>query len=123
MGMHVFYENKMAALGQQFKHLLQNLFSDHEGAELDTVGSFRKKKEAFQSLCSNILFLTAVYRIWKLDLMDLDRCSEVSSTIKVKQCHNTPMEVQGEKRCSFYSFMTSALEGVSGQHHAPLFNC
>jgi hypothetical protein len=29
------------------------------------------------------------------------------------------MEAQGERRYSFYSFMTSALERVSGQRHAP----
>jgi hypothetical protein len=30
--------------------------------------------------------------------------------VKVKQSHNTPMEVQGERMYSFYSFMTSALD-------------
>jgi hypothetical protein len=38
---------------------------------------------------------------------------------KVKQSHSTPMEAQRERRCSSYSFTTSALDGVSGQGHAP----
>jgi hypothetical protein len=36
-----------------------------------------------------------------------------------KAVHNTPMEAHGEERMySSYSFTTSALDGVSGQHHA-----
>jgi hypothetical protein len=31
--------------------------------------------------------------------------------IKIKQSHNTPMEAQGERRYSSYSFTTSALDG------------
>jgi hypothetical protein len=31
--------------------------------------------------------------------------------LKVNQSHNTPMEVQGQKRCNFYSFTTSAVYG------------
>jgi hypothetical protein len=38
---------------------------------------------------------------------------------KAKQSHNTPMEARGERRYSSYSFATSALDGVSGQPHAP----
>jgi hypothetical protein len=38
---------------------------------------------------------------------------------KGKASHNTPMEEQGERKYSFYSFITSALDGVSGQCHAP----
>jgi hypothetical protein len=38
---------------------------------------------------------------------------------KLKQSHSTPMEAQRERRCSSYSFTTSALDGVSGQGHAP----
>jgi hypothetical protein len=29
------------------------------------------------------------------------------------------VEAQGGRRCGSYSFMTSALDGVSGQRHAP----
>jgi hypothetical protein len=38
--------------------------------------------------------------------------------VKVKQSHNTPVETQEERRYSFYTFSTSALDGVSGQLHA-----
>jgi hypothetical protein len=37
----------------------------------------------------------------------------------VKQTHNAPMNAQGERIYSSYSFMTSTLDGVSGQSHAP----
>jgi hypothetical protein len=37
----------------------------------------------------------------------------------VKQSHNAPMDAQRERIYSSYSFMTSALHGVSGQNHAP----
>jgi hypothetical protein len=39
----------------------------------------------------------------------------------VKQSQNTPMEAQGERRYSPYSFTTSALlyMGVRGRRHAP----
>jgi hypothetical protein len=38
---------------------------------------------------------------------------------KAKQSHNTPMEAQGGGRTySSYSFLTSAVEGVSGKCHA-----
>jgi hypothetical protein len=40
-------------------------------------------------------------------------------TLKVKQSYNTSMEEQGERRYSSYSFTTPALDGVSGQRHAP----
>jgi hypothetical protein len=43
----------------------------------------------------------------------------VTVHIKVKQTHYTHMEAQGERRYSSYSFTTSALDGVSGQRHAP----
>jgi hypothetical protein len=33
------------------------------------------------------------------------------SVVKAKQSHNTPMEAQGERRYSSYSFTTSALDG------------
>jgi hypothetical protein len=39
--------------------------------------------------------------------------------IKQKQSHNTPMEVQGERMYSSYSFTTSAQDGMSGQLLAP----
>jgi hypothetical protein len=38
---------------------------------------------------------------------------------KSKQFHNKPMEAQGGVMYSSYSFTTSALDGVSGQRHAP----
>jgi hypothetical protein len=38
--------------------------------------------------------------------------------VKVKQSHNT-RGARGERRYSSYSFTTSALDGVSGQRHAP----
>jgi hypothetical protein len=38
---------------------------------------------------------------------------------KANQCHNTPMEAQGERRYCSYSFSTSVLDGVSGQRQAP----
>jgi hypothetical protein len=37
----------------------------------------------------------------------------------LKQSHYTPWRYLGERRYSFYSFLTSALDGVSGQRHAP----
>jgi hypothetical protein len=42
---------------------------------------------------------------------------------KAKKSHNIHVEVQGERRYSSYSFMTSALYGVSGQRHAPAAFC
>jgi hypothetical protein len=36
-----------------------------------------------------------------------------------KQSHNTHMKVQGDRIYSSYSFTTSALDGVSRQHHSP----
>jgi hypothetical protein len=39
--------------------------------------------------------------------------------VKVKQSRYTPWRRLGERRYSSYSFTTSALDGVSGQHHAP----
>jgi hypothetical protein len=56
MGMHIFYEHKMAALGQQFKHLPQNLFSDHEGAELDTVLEVSERKRRLFRACVQTYF-------------------------------------------------------------------
>jgi hypothetical protein len=42
----------------------------------------------------------------------------------VKQSHNTSMEAQEERRrYSSYSFLTSALDGVSGQRHTPAALC
>jgi hypothetical protein len=41
------------------------------------------------------------------------------STQKVKQSHNTTMEAQVGMMYSSYSVTTSALDGVSGQRHAP----
>jgi hypothetical protein len=40
---------------------------------------------------------------------------------EVKQSHNTSMEAEGggERLYSSYSFTTSVLDAVSGQHHAP----
>jgi hypothetical protein len=38
--------------------------------------------------------------------------------VKVKQSHYTPWGRRGERMYSSYSFMTSALDGVSGQRHA-----
>jgi hypothetical protein len=38
---------------------------------------------------------------------------------KVKQSRYTPWRRLGERRYSSYSFLTWALDGVSGQHHAP----
>jgi hypothetical protein len=38
---------------------------------------------------------------------------------KVKHSRYTPWRRLGERRYSSYSFMTSALDGVSGQRHAP----
>jgi hypothetical protein len=38
---------------------------------------------------------------------------------KVKDFHNTPMEAEGVRMYSSYSFSTSALDGVSGQRHTP----
>jgi hypothetical protein len=35
------------------------------------------------------------------------------------QSHDTLMEVKGDRRYSSYSFMTSSLDGVSGQRQAP----
>jgi hypothetical protein len=35
------------------------------------------------------------------------------------QSHYTLMEAQGDRRYISYSFMTSSLDGVSGQRHAP----
>jgi hypothetical protein len=39
--------------------------------------------------------------------------------LKGKEVPVHTMEAQGERRYSSYSFMTSALDGVNGQHHAP----
>jgi hypothetical protein len=39
--------------------------------------------------------------------------------MKAKQSHNTPMEAQGERIYSSYSFTSSAPDGLSGQRHAP----
>jgi hypothetical protein len=39
--------------------------------------------------------------------------------VKVKCSRHTPRMALGCKRCSFYSFLTSTLEGPSGQHRAP----
>jgi hypothetical protein len=47
------------------------------------------------------------------------RSPDMEGKTKVNQSHNTPMEAQGERRYSSYSFTTSALDGVSGQRHAP----
>jgi hypothetical protein len=38
---------------------------------------------------------------------------------KLKLSHYTPRRRLGERRYSSYSFLTSALDGVSGQRHAP----
>jgi hypothetical protein len=35
------------------------------------------------------------------------------------QTHNAPIEAQGERMPSSYSFSTSALNGMSGQRHTP----
>jgi hypothetical protein len=48
---------------------------------------------------------------------NLDR--PVVMSVAIKQSHNTPMEAQGKRRYSSYSFTTSAIDGVSGQRHAP----
>jgi hypothetical protein len=40
-------------------------------------------------------------------------------SFKVKQSFYTPWRRLGERRCSSYSFSTSALDGVSGERHAP----
>jgi hypothetical protein len=45
-----------------------------------------------------------------MDLKEVE-CSDI---ITVKQSHNTPMEAQEERKYSSYSFMTWALDGVSG---------
>jgi hypothetical protein len=38
---------------------------------------------------------------------------------KVKLSRYTPWRHMGERRYSSYSYLSSALDGVSGQHHAP----
>jgi hypothetical protein len=35
----------------------------------------------------------------------------VNAVINPQQSHNTPMEVWGERKYSFYSFMTLAIDG------------
>jgi hypothetical protein len=49
-------------------------------------------------------------------------CHRVS-WLKLKLSHYTPQRRLGEGRCSSYSFWTSALDGVSGQRHAPAALC
>jgi hypothetical protein len=52
----------------------------------------------------------------------LETCYEISlrgEWVKVKQSHNIPMEAQGERMYSSYSFTTSVLVGVGGQRQAP----
>jgi hypothetical protein len=39
--------------------------------------------------------------------------------LKLKLSHYTPRRRLGERRYNSYSFSTSALDGVSGQLHAP----
>jgi hypothetical protein len=39
--------------------------------------------------------------------------------LKLKQSHYTPRRSLGERMYSSYSFLTSALDGVSCQRHAP----
>jgi hypothetical protein len=39
--------------------------------------------------------------------------------VKSKAVPQHTLEVQGERRYSSYSFMTSELDGMSGQRHAP----
>jgi hypothetical protein len=48
-----------------------------------------------------------------------ERCSKTVFLKKVKQSRYTPWRRMGERRYSSYSFSTSALDGVSGQRHAP----
>jgi hypothetical protein len=57
---------------------------------------------------------------WEADLnfIILRQFPRFYMEVKVKQSHNTPMEAQGERRYSSYSFLTSALNG-GGQQHAP----
>jgi hypothetical protein len=50
---------------------------------------------------------------------DLLRFYKYRLYYKVKQSHNTPMGAQGERVYSSYSTLTSTLDGVSGQRHAP----
>jgi hypothetical protein len=38
---------------------------------------------------------------------------------QIKQSFNRHVEAGGERRYSFYSFTTSALDGVTGQRHDP----
>jgi hypothetical protein len=38
---------------------------------------------------------------------------------QAKQSHNTPMEKRGDRMYGSYSFKISALDGVSGERHAP----
>jgi hypothetical protein len=47
------------------------------------------------------------------------RCSLTEIFCKVKQSNNTPWRRRGERRYSSYTFMTSTLEGMIGQRHAP----
>jgi flagellar basal body-associated protein FliL len=45
--------------------------------------------------------------------------SSSSSSKQVKHSHYTPGRHLGDRKYSLYSFTTSALDGASGQHHAP----
>jgi hypothetical protein len=46
------------------------------------------------------------------------KSSHSNNKIKLKQSHYTPWRLLGERKYSFYSLLTSALDGVSGEHHA-----
>jgi hypothetical protein len=53
---------------------------------------------------------------------NLERGNHLSVSLKAKKrklFHYTPRRRLGERRYSSYSFLTSALDGVSGQRHAP----
>jgi hypothetical protein len=43
----------------------------------------------------------------------------MSTKLKLKLFHYTPRRRLGERRINSYSFSTSAIDGVSGQRHAP----
>jgi hypothetical protein len=106
--------------------------------ELTTQGIQGVKAEGWEGYCRNVQKLEDEYwardgiaanviRKFIINVQDdgrddesssdssssMESDSELAQPFKVKQYHNTPMEAQGERMYSSYSFTISALDGVS----------
>jgi hypothetical protein len=83
-----------------------------------------EKPPLFQATPSRLSLTCLAFRhssipgkAWLLLLLRVPR-RVFSNAVKVKLSRYTPWRHLGERRYSSYSFLTSALDGVSGQRHA-----